>query len=74
MRNANLLLNHHSSAALEFLTFGLPVLIWSENEQVIPTDTMIVAKNKSDYEKNIHLLIKEKRDLKGLFSYIDGLH
>ena len=25
---------------------------------------MIVARNKSDYEKNIHLLIKEKRDLK----------
>lgn len=64
MKNANLLLNHHSSAALEFLTFGIPVLIWSENEQVIPTDLMIVAKTKSDYEKKIHLLIKEKRNLK----------
>ena len=51
MKDTQLLLNYHSSAALEFLTFGIPVLIWSKSEQAIPTEMMIVAQNKADYAK-----------------------
>ena len=53
------LLNYHSTTGLEFLFFGLPVLIWCASAQAYPQNQLIVAYSKDDYACKINNLAEE---------------